>query len=145
MVMGRSMSTLIILLILLLSAAGSLEAGVDAVPTAASVKTDRDPLSRHRTGDGMIVEFNGGTIEIGFKPVAGSTRAVLRFRCAAERCGSNFRDPLLLVPITNAPHLRVKFRLVEGELVSTTALSRVVHGSMLSFSLSGRRRTLQMR
>lgn len=143
--MGRSMSALIILLAVLLSAAGRLEAGVDAVPTATSAKTDQDLPRRHRTGDGAIVEFNGGTIDISFKPVAGSTRAVLRFRCAPERCGRDFRDPLLLVPITNAPHLRIKFRSVEGELISTTALSRVSHGSMLSFSLSGRRRTLQMR
>lgn len=139
------MSALIILLVLLLSAAGRLDAGVDAVPAAPPAKTDQDSLSRHRIGDGTIVEFNSGTIEIGFKPVAGSTRAVLRFRCAPGRCGRNFRDPLLLVPITNAPHLRIKFRAIEGELVSATALSRLPHGSMLFFSLSGRRRTLQLR
>lgn len=138
------MSTLIILL-LLLSAAGHLEAGVDAVPAATSARTEQDLPRRHQTGDNSIVQFNGGTIEIGFKPVAGSTRAVLRFRCAPERCGGNFSDPLLLVPIADAPHLRIKFRSAEGELVSATALSRLPHGSMLSFSLSGRRRTLQMR
>lgn len=144
-IMGRSMSAAIILLVLLLAAAGRPGAGADAVPTVPPIKTDHDPPWGHQTGDGAIVDFIGGTIEITFKPVSGSTRAVLRFRCAPGRCARKFRDPLLLVPIANAPHLRVKFRSVEGELISATALSRLPHGSMVSFSLSGRRHTLQMR
>lgn len=144
-IMGRSMSAVIILLVLLLAAAGQPVAGADAVPSAPPIKTDHDPPWGHQTGDGAIVDFFGGTIEIAFKPVAGSTRAVLRFRCAPGRSARNYRDPMLLVPIANAPHLRVKFRSVRGELVSTTALSRLPHGTMLSFSLSGRRHTLQMR
>ena len=144
-IMGRSMSAIIILLVLLLAAAGQPGAGADADPTLQPIKTDHDPPWGHRTGDGAIVDFIGGTIEIAFKPVAGSTRAVLRFRCAPGRCARNFRDPVLQIPIANAPHLRVKFRSVKGELVSTTALSRLPHGTMLSFSLSGRRHTLQMR
>lgn len=145
MIMGRWMSTLIILPVLSLATAGQLGAGADAVSTAPQSKTDHDPPWGHQTGDGAIVDFIGGTVEIGFKPFAGSMRAVARFRCRPGRCGKNFRDPLLLVPIANAPQLRVKFRWVKGELVSATALSRLPHGSMLSFSLSGRRHTLQMR
>lgn len=139
------MSTLIFVFVALLVPARRLDAGVDVVSSARPTMTSFGSTSGHRTGDGAIVRFNGGTIEMGFKPVAGRTRAVLRFRCAPGRCRRNFRDPLLLIPILNAPHLRVKFRSAEGELVSATPLSRLPHGSMLSFSLSDRRYTLQMR
>lgn len=56
MVMGRSMSTLIILLVLLLSAEGSLEAGVDAVPTATSAGTDRD-MARQSGSEGPSIRI----------------------------------------------------------------------------------------
>lgn len=139
------MSTLIAVIVLVLITTGQSDARADAVPTAPPFQTDHDSPWGHQTGDGATVDFLGGAVEIGFKPAAGSMRAVLRFRCRPKRCGRNFRDPMLLIPIANAPHLRVKFRWVGGELLSTTALSRLPHGSMLSFTLSGRRRTLQMR
>lgn len=104
----------------------------------------RDPKWGHRIGEGATIDFVGGRIDIVFKPYAGSLRAVLSIRCEGGRCAA-FRDPELLVPIQNAPHLRVRFRPADGQLISTTALSRLPHESMLSFMLGGRRHTLRVR
>lgn len=135
----------VILLLVLLASAAERSEGTNAASTTPPARINGDLPWRHLAGEGAKAEFIGGAAEIRFKPFAGSMRAVLRFRCGQNRCAGDFRDPLLLVPIANFPHLRVKFRWVEGELVSTTALSRLPHGSLLSFSQSGRRHTVQMR
>ena len=139
------MSALILLTALLLASAGRCDSRVDSAPIASPSQVDQDSPWGHRTGEGATVNFSGGTVEIGFMPIAGSTRAVLRLRCGAADCPEDLRDPLLLVPIANVPRLRVRLRSVGSQLVSTTPLSRLPHGSTLTFSLSGRRHDVRMR
>ena len=70
----------------------------------------------------VAADFVGGRVDIAFRPYAGRIRAVLNVRCQRGSC-AGFRDPELLVPIGNAPPLRVRFRRADGQLISTTAFA----------------------